>query len=69
MTFAEIALYAEKLQEQAKAMESPSYSNYKQIIDNYRRILNDVLVLVRELAQNLTPADENVVVIQAGDQP
>lgn len=52
MTPQEIAVKAVSLQREANGLPDPGYSNYKQVLAAYRQILNDVLVLIRELASN-----------------
>jgi hypothetical protein len=46
-----IAAKAEALRSEAKRVPDPSMSNYKNVLATYKRLLNDVLVLVRELAE------------------
>jgi hypothetical protein len=46
-----IAVKAEALRAEAKRVPDPSMSNYKNVLATYKRLLNDVLVLVRELAE------------------
>ena len=50
MTDKEIADKAEELRREVLAMPSVNYSNYKQLMTEYRRILNDTLVLIRDSA-------------------
>lgn len=57
MTFEEIAQRAEELRVERLKIPAVSYSNYKEVLKVYQHILNDLLVLVRNIAQNLTPAD------------
>ena len=47
---AEAATTAEALRRELLAMPSVGYSNYKQLMVEYRRILNDMLVLIRDIA-------------------
>ena len=54
MTPKEVALKAEFIREELLAMASVSAMNYRSQIAEYRRILNDVLVLIRELANKET---------------
>ena len=54
MTPSEVALKAEFLREELLAMHAVGVSNYKSQIAEYRRILNDMLVLIRELANKET---------------
>jgi hypothetical protein len=66
MKFEEIEKYAESLKARLGATETEygladkaiTYGNYKQMRESYDAILNDLLVLIRELASNLKPADE-----------
>jgi len=57
MTFEEIANRAEELRVERLKIPAVSYSNYKEVLKVYQHILNDLLVLVRNVAQNLTPVD------------
>lgn len=57
MTFEEIAAKAEDLRVERLKIPAVSYSNYKEVLKVYQHILNDLLVLVRNIAQNLTPVD------------
>ena len=50
MTDKEIAATAEALRTEMLAMPNVNYSNYKQLMIEYRRILNDMLVLIRDTA-------------------
>lgn len=52
MTPAEIAAHAAKLQGEAKLIPPPSMSNYKGVLASYKRILNDILVMIREMAEH-----------------
>ena len=54
MTHEEVRLKAEFLREELLAMTAVGYINYKSQILEYRRILNDMLVLIRELANKET---------------
>ena len=57
MTYEEIAKLAEELRVERLKIPPVSYSNYKEVLKVYQHILNDLLVLVRNVAQNLTPVD------------
>jgi hypothetical protein len=50
MTKSEIAEKAEALRGYAGRIEDPTFANYKTVLKGYKRILNDTLVLIRELA-------------------
>lgn len=50
MTREEIAAKANALRSEAGKLPDPGFSNYKQVLASYKRILNDMLVLIRELA-------------------
>jgi hypothetical protein len=52
MNYEEIATKASHLKEQAQKVPDPTYGNYRGVIQNYKQILNDMLVLIRELAKN-----------------
>jgi hypothetical protein len=52
MDRAAIAAKAEALRAEAKRVPDPSMSNYKNVLATYKRLLNDVLVLIRELAES-----------------
>lgn len=52
MTLQEVASKAEELREEANRIPSPTMGNYKVVLATYRRMLNDLLVLIRELAQD-----------------
>ncbi len=58
MTFEEIANKFEDLRVQSLKVPPGNFGNYKVVISEYKHILNDMIVLCRNLAQNLTPADE-----------
>jgi len=67
MTFEEIEDIAEKLLKELGVGEASGVAdktigmgNYKEIMAVYQQIMNDVLVLVRETAANLKPADNNL---------
>lgn len=51
MTPQEIAAKAEDLRVEAARIPAPGMSNYKTVLATYKRVLNDVLVLIRELAR------------------
>ena len=51
MTHERIAEEAEKLRQELLVVPSPTMSNYKVVLARYKRILNDLVVLIRELAQ------------------
>jgi hypothetical protein len=55
MNYVEIAVTAKRLQEQATKVADPTYGNYRQVIKEYKQILNDILVLIRELAKKEIP--------------
>ncbi len=55
MTFKEIADKFEELRVQRLRVPVASYSNYRSVVSEYQHILNDMLVLCRNLAQNLVP--------------
>ena len=57
MTFEEIAIRAEALRVERLKLPPASYSNYRLVLKAYEHILNDLLVLVRSMAQNLIPVD------------
>lgn len=50
MTPKEIAEKAVELRKEALAIPDPSYMNYKRVLAQYKQTLNDMLVLIRELA-------------------
>lgn len=50
MTKEEIAAKASGLQKEARGIPDPGMSNYRQVLAAYKQILNDILVLIRELA-------------------
>jgi 7,8-dihydro-6-hydroxymethylpterin-pyrophosphokinase len=52
MTREEIAAKAEELRVEAVKIPHPGMSNYKLVLRTYKRILNDVLVLIGELAKH-----------------
>lgn len=54
MTPEEIAAKASSLQKQARGLPDPGFSNYRQVLAAYKQILNDMLVLIRELATKET---------------
>ena len=54
MTHEEVRLKAEFLREELLAMHPVGVTNYKSQVLEYRRILNDMLVLIRELANKET---------------
>jgi hypothetical protein len=51
MTRDEIAAKADELRVEAARIPAPGMSNYKQVLNTYKRILNDILVLIRDLAR------------------
>jgi hypothetical protein len=51
MTRDEIAKKADDLRVEAARIPAPGMSNYKQVLNTYKRILNDILVLIRDLAR------------------
>lgn len=57
MTFDEIATKLEELRVERLRIAPITYGNYKVVLAAYQHILNDMLVLCRNMAQNLTPAD------------
>ena len=50
MTYQEIATTAEALRQEVLAMPAVGYLNYKKLLVEYRRVLNDLLVLIRDSA-------------------
>lgn len=68
MTFEEIGTKANELVAQlgvgkdiqGLADEAVSYGNYRKIMGEYQQIMNDALVLIREIAQNLQPSDNGL---------
>jgi hypothetical protein len=55
MNYVEIAVTAKRLQEQASRVADPTYGNYRHVLKEYKQILNDILVLIRELAKKDIP--------------
>lgn len=55
MNFTEIAIKASELKDRANQMPDPTYGNYRMVIKGYKQILNDILVLIREMAKNEFP--------------
>lgn len=51
MTAASRAKKAQALINEVTGIPAPSYSNYKQVMDEYRRVLIDLLVLIRDDAE------------------
>ena len=51
MTKEEIVHHAEDLRHEAARIPDPGMSNYREVMAQYKRILNDILVLIRELAK------------------
>ena len=51
----DIAISAEALRNELNGMGEIGYSNYKAELAEYRRMFNDLLVLIRELAKAATP--------------
>ena len=51
MTKEEIVHHAEDLRHEAARIPSPTMGNYQDVLNQYKRILNDILVLIRELAK------------------
>ena len=51
MTADEIAAKADELKQEATEIAPISYSNYQFELTTYKQILNDILVLIRELAK------------------
>ena len=45
-----IAQTAEDLRRENRNVPEPGMSNFREVIAEYKRILNDILVLIRELA-------------------
>ena len=56
MTPKEVAAKAESLRTELANIGAINYSNYKMQLIEYRRILNDVLVLIRENANSVETA-------------
>ena len=52
MTPEEVAVSAEALRNEVNGMSAVGYSNYQTELAEYRRILNDLLVCIRETAKN-----------------
>ena len=50
LTNEKIAEKAEDLRREARNIPDPGMSNYREVMAEYKRILNDILVLIRELA-------------------
>ena len=50
MDHKEIAVKANELRHEAARIPDPGMSNYREVMAEYKRILNDILVLIRELA-------------------
>jgi hypothetical protein len=59
MTPDEVAVAAEALRNEVNGMGQIGYSNYKAELAEYRRILNDLLVCIRETAKNQGPPPVN----------
>lgn len=61
MSAADRAKKAQALINEVARMPAISYSNYKQELDAYRQILNDLLVLIRDdaLAEDLSLSSIN----------
>jgi len=55
MTPAEIATYATKLKTELDNMDEITMGNYKDQLKEYRRILGDIIILIRNNAQNSIP--------------
>jgi hypothetical protein len=55
MNYVDIAVTAKRLQEQASKVADPTYGNYRHVLKEYKQILNDILVLIRELAKKEIP--------------
>ena len=51
MTPDEIAAKADELKQEATSIAPISYSNYQYELTEYKQILNDILVLIREVAK------------------
>lgn len=47
----DVAKAANRMIAEIKKVPAPGYSNYKAVIAEYQRLLNDTLVLIRELAE------------------
>ena len=58
MTPDEIAAKAVQLKQEATDIAPISYSNYQFELTTYKQILNDILVLIRELAKAAAPQKE-----------
>ncbi len=59
MKFAEIEAQAERLRRERIALPEPGMSNYKQVLAAYERMINDMIVLIRNIAENLKGLDDN----------
>ena len=46
----EISKKAEELRSESRRIPDPGMSNYREVMAEYKRILNDILVLIRELS-------------------
>ena len=56
----DIAISAEALRNELNGIGDIGYSNYKAELAEYRRMFNDMLVLVRELAKLASPYASSV---------
>jgi hypothetical protein len=60
MTPLEVETVAERLRAEIADMPNVSYSNYKQELAEYQRILNDMTVCIRELARWAVVEDQHM---------
>ncbi len=51
MTMADVAEEAERLRLELRSIPDPGMNTYKIVMAKYKRILNDIVVLIRELAK------------------
>ncbi len=58
MTFEEIANKADDLHLEIQTIPDANIHNYRSVIGNYKQVLSDMDILIRNLARNLQPADE-----------
>ena len=50
-----IVSIAESMITEVKGIPDPSMSNYHEVLAKYKRVLNDVLVMIRDLARAIPP--------------
>lgn len=61
MSAADRAKKAQSLINEVAKIPDPSYGNYRQVMDEYRRVLTDLLVLIRDdaMAEDLSLSSIN----------